>query len=404
MTYRKTGGTFQINESPQGLVMSISLGSLSDQFTATFRAGATSGSLQGVISGSLVDGTFRATVLVTVPAETAPTSGTSALAPRAIVPCEGTGEATGRFNGTNVSWDIGAITYSNCSLSTSTTATAVATTPVPPPLPAAEKPKANVVITILPGTSLRRSTCADGRPGYAFTVEIAEIGGVGVRLDDRIVVEERRPGQPLRTTSEENPFTRLEAGERKRWSACEDTQSTGTYQAFFSGTDDNGNRIRFASPLITLGDFVDSKVAVGSFTTDLVVTYHHRNGGSCATTNRISATATLTLTETSPAIRGTVRFRGTETRTTTCEFGDRGTDELDEFLEVTGTPESFGFSIGDTETGRNPAGENFTSTFSASLAAALRGSEVTSTLTLRERYESASETGEGTAVVPITFR
>ena len=250
MTYRRTGGTFRIDETPQGLTMSVTLGSLVDQFTGTFRAGASSGTLQGVITGNLVSGSFRATVLVTVPGDSGTSSSTS-LGARAIVGCEGRGEATGSFNGTNISWDIGSITYSNCNLSTSLEAKAVATSPVPPPLPPAAKPKANVVITILPSTTLSRSTCASGRAGYNITVEIAETGGVGIELDDEILIEERRGGQVVRTERSENPFPRIEAGEKRRLSTCEDGTQAGTYQAFFSGTDDNGNRVRFSTPLIT---------------------------------------------------------------------------------------------------------------------------------------------------------
>jgi hypothetical protein len=249
MTYRRTGGTFQINETPQGLTMSLSLGSLQDQFTGSFRTASSSGSLQGVIAGNMVNGTFRATVLLTVTGDSGVASSTSASV-RAIVGCEGRGEATGQFNGTNISWDIGSITYTNCNLATSSQATAVATTPVPAPPPASERPKANVVITVLPSTTLARTTCSNGRSGHELTVEIAETGGVGIALDNEIVTEERRGGT-ITTERVESTFPRIEAGEKRRWTACETETVPGTYQVFFSGTDDNGNRIRFATPIIT---------------------------------------------------------------------------------------------------------------------------------------------------------
>jgi hypothetical protein len=46
------------------------------------------------------------------------------------------------------------------------------------------------------------------------------------------------------------PFTDVAGGSRRTYNAC--SPVAGTYQAFFSGTDANGNRIRVASPIVTM--------------------------------------------------------------------------------------------------------------------------------------------------------
>ena len=253
VSYRRIGGNALIDESSQRMTMSLAL-SGADQFTAQFdSSGGSRGSVQGRLVGALNNGTFQATILVTVPI----TAGAAAIAsaPFAFRPladtgpvCEGRGEATGSFNGLNFTWTIGTITYSNCSLVTSSQAAATAVSPIPQTqTPAATR--ANVVITIYPGTTLSRGTCPDGKSGYAFTVEIAETAGVAVTLDDTVIVEERRGGQVVSAHREDYPFPSLGAGEKRRYSGC--NQDPGTYQVFFTGKDARGNSIRFSSPLIT---------------------------------------------------------------------------------------------------------------------------------------------------------
>lgn len=251
LSYRRIGGDFLINESPQSMSMSLVLAA-ADQFTAQFQTAAGStGSLQGLLTGALNNGTFRATLLATVPADSP--VGTLGLGPqeffrpRAAVTCEGRGEVTGSFSGLNVTWTIGAINYTNCRLITSSEAQATAVSPIPQAPPN----RANVVLTIFPATTIRQGTCPNGRSGFPFTVEIAETNGVRVTLADTILVEEQRGAQVVRTERVDNPFTTLQGGEKRRYSAC--SPFSGTYQAFFSGRDANGNTVRFSSPVITFG-------------------------------------------------------------------------------------------------------------------------------------------------------
>ena len=253
MSYRRLGGNVLIDESNQRMTMALSLGA-SDQFTAQFDSSSGSrGSFQGRINGALNNGTFQATILVSIPATGVGSPipfGPFTFRPFADAGnlCEGRGEATGSFSGLNFSWTVGTITYSNCALLTSAQAAATAVSPIPQTQPAASA-RANVVITIYPSTTIRRGTCPDGKSGFPFTVEIAETAGVAVTLDDTLIVEQRRGGQVVSTEREDNPLTSLGAGQRRRYAAC--SEDTGTYQAFFTGKDAHGNSIRFSTPLIT---------------------------------------------------------------------------------------------------------------------------------------------------------
>jgi len=46
------------------------------------------------------------------------------------------------------------------------------------------------------------------------------------------------------------PFGTINGGTRRTYATC--SPLAGTYQAFFSGTDARGNRVRVASPVVTL--------------------------------------------------------------------------------------------------------------------------------------------------------
>ncbi len=253
ISYQRTGGDFLINEAQQSMSLSLVLAA-ADQFTAQFQtSGGSAGSLQGLLSGALNNGTFEATLLVTQPADSPGASAgllTQAIVrPRAVVTCDGRGQATGSFSGPDVAWVVGAVNYSNCRLVTSSQARATATSPIPQ----INTARATVVITILPGATVRPGTCENGARGYQFTIEVAETSGVAVTLDETITVEERRGGQAVSVRREDNPLTRLGAGERRRYSACSPSSGlSGTYQAFFTGHDAHGNALRFSSPLVTL--------------------------------------------------------------------------------------------------------------------------------------------------------
>jgi hypothetical protein len=110
--------------------------------------------------------------------------------------------------------------------------------------------QANVVVTVLPSTVVPRGTCNTGSSGWPFTVIAAETRGIDVQLDQTFTVEERSAsGVPSRNVVE-TPFRSLNGGGQREYTVC--APSSGTYQAFFSGNDTRGNRVRFASPVITL--------------------------------------------------------------------------------------------------------------------------------------------------------
>jgi hypothetical protein len=64
-------------------------------------------------------------------------------------------------------------------------------------------------------------------------------------------VEEHRNFGGLTSNRIDMPFTDMPAGGRRTYSACSPTP--GTYQAFFSGKDVNGNLVRASSPVVTMG-------------------------------------------------------------------------------------------------------------------------------------------------------
>ena len=235
---RRVAGPYTLNELSQPLDLSVVLRE-GAQITGRFAGGESTGTLQGVLSGSLAGGTFQATVLISTTAR--PTGGGTSA-------CEGRGDITGTLAGRTLSWTGGTITYGNCpGLTVTSQAQAVAVSPIPGP----GGNRANVVITIAGGPAVARSSCSSGVPGFPFTVEIAESTGIAVTFDSTFVVEERRGFGAASTTTLDMPFSELAGGARRTYGAC--SPVAGTYQAFFSGTDANGNRIRVASPIVVMG-------------------------------------------------------------------------------------------------------------------------------------------------------
>jgi hypothetical protein len=236
LTYTRLSGGFLVEPPRQRLDLSMVLGA-SDQLSGRFEADGSTGSLQGVIQGTLSSGTFTATLLVS-------TQVTSASGARL---CEGAGHVSGEFAGRDVTWRASDVTYDNCpGLVAQSEANAEAFSPVPGTYGA----RANVVVTVLPSASVARGSCASGSSGWPFTVVASETSGVEVQLDQTFTVEERSAsGVPSRSVVE-TPFRSLAGGGQREYGVC--APSPGTYQAFFSGNDTRGNRVRFASPLITL--------------------------------------------------------------------------------------------------------------------------------------------------------
>ena len=236
LTYTRVSGGFAVNPPRQNLDLSIVLGD-TDQLSGRFDSEGSTGSLQGVIQGSLSAGTFTATLLVST--QVTGSGGASV--------CEGAGQVTGEFAGRDVTWRASDVIYDNCpGLVAQSQAEAQAISPVP----GTNTGRANVVVTVLPSPSVQRGVCTSGSAGWPFTVVASETTGIDVQLDQTFTVEERNAsGVPSRSVVE-TPFRSLSGGSQREYQVC--APSTGTYQAFFSGNDTRGNRVRFASPLVTL--------------------------------------------------------------------------------------------------------------------------------------------------------
>ena len=237
ITTRRIAGNFAIGEGAQALSLSLAVRG-TEQITARVDAGGNTGSLTGTLTGTLASGSFQATLLILTPAQQGGTA----------ITCEGRGDVSGTLSGLNLVLTGNSITYSNCpGLITSTQAQAVAVSPIPGSTPN----RANVVISVLGGTHVPRGTCSSGLPGFPFTVEIAETNGIDVTLDPTFIAEERHDGGGTTTSTVDMPFTNLPGGTRRTYDVC--SLTAGTYQAFITGTDGAGNKIRTASPLVTFG-------------------------------------------------------------------------------------------------------------------------------------------------------
>lgn len=236
LTYTRVSGGFQIDTGTRRLDLSIVLGT-GDDLSGRFQAGDTSGSVLAALDGTMSAGRFEGTILVTTPAAA---GGASAV-------CEGSGRVSGDFSGRNVAWRASDITYDNCpGLVVGSQAQATAVSPVPGTVDG----RANVVVTVRPSTLVRAGTCTNGTSGWPFTVIAAENAGIGLTFDNTFIVEERPVGGPTTRRSVDTPFTALAGGAQREHQVC--ARAPGTYQAFFSGHDSRGNRLRFASPVVTL--------------------------------------------------------------------------------------------------------------------------------------------------------
>ena len=231
ITYRRVGGAPYSFAETQALSLSITMRG-DDQIFGRFQTPESSGSISGTVNGTLAGGTFEATVLVS----------SVAGHPTGVRTCEGRAQIAGTFSGVNLSWGGGTIQYENCpDLSVTSSVQAVAVSPIP----AASGNRATVVIAVLGGTTIARGTCPSGSPGYPFTVEMAEHVGVNVTFDETFATED---ASGARTTLD-MPFRELPGGGRRTYSVC--SPESGTYQAFFSGVDANGNTVRVSSPIVT---------------------------------------------------------------------------------------------------------------------------------------------------------
>ena len=232
ITYRRVAGAaYALTESAQTLNLSLTMRGTNQVF-GRFETAESSGTISGTVNGTLASGAFDATVLVSSVVR----QGTGSIT------CEGRGQITGSFSGVNVTWTSASIGYDNCpGLTVASSAQAIAVSPIPGEFGS----RANVVISVVGGTSIVRSTCPDGSAGYPFTVDMTERSGVSVTFDPTFVAEDAA----RRQTVLDMPFTELAGGSRRTYGVC--SPAVGTYQAFFSGVDANGNRVRVASPVVT---------------------------------------------------------------------------------------------------------------------------------------------------------
>jgi hypothetical protein len=236
LTYTRLSGGFQIDTGTRRLDLSIVLGT-GDELSGHFQAGDTNGSLQALLDGTMSAGRFEGTILVTTPASAGSTSAV----------CEGAGRVSGDFSGRTVAWRASDIAYDNCpGLVVGSQAQGTATSPVPGTV----NGRANVVVTVRPSTRVHAGVCPSGTSGWPFTVIVAENAGVSLTLDDTFIVEERPTAGSSTRTIVDTPFRPLAGGARREYEVC--ARSPGTYQAFFAGNDSRGNRVRFASPVVTL--------------------------------------------------------------------------------------------------------------------------------------------------------
>jgi hypothetical protein len=238
LTYTRLAGGFSIDPPRQQLDLSIVLGA-GDQLSGRFEAAGSTGTLQGVMNGTLSSGSFTATLLVS----------TEAAGPGGQTLCEGSGQVIGAFAGRDVTWRASDVTYDNCpGLVARSEAEGAAYSPVPGTYAA----RANVVVSVLPSTVVQRGTCPGSAAGWPFTVAVSETSGIDVQIDSTFTIEERNAsGAPSRSVVE-TPFRSLAGGGRREYQVC--APAAGTYQAFFAGTDTRGNRVRFASPLVRLAE------------------------------------------------------------------------------------------------------------------------------------------------------
>jgi hypothetical protein len=237
ITYRRLGGIYTISEAAQQLTLSLSLRDV-NQLTGRFETAESSGTVQGVLTGDMSNGSFDVTMLIVT---TARQGGTTSS-------CEGRGQLTGVLAGLKLTWTGGSIAYDNCpGLRVSSQADAVAVSPIPD----SSSTQASLVITVLGGATVRAGTCGTGITGYPFIVEMSETAGVNITFDSRFRIEERRGAGGVSASELDMPFTTINGGTRRTYATC--SPVPGTYQAFFTGTDANGHRIRVASPVVTLG-------------------------------------------------------------------------------------------------------------------------------------------------------
>lgn len=241
MTFQRQAGTLQVDGAVRPLDMSVVVANQT-QLSGHFTAGNASGTLQGTLAGNLLSGSFQGTTLLSVAVTEGATQRT----------CDGRGDMSGTFNGLNVNWQITRTSYDNCAgLNVTSAGQAVSISPIPETQPA----HANVVVTVEPGNTIAAGAACPGTSatskGWRFTVIVAETSGVSVTLDSTFIGEQRTPGSSaVSSTTLDTPFRTLDGGSRRTYDGC--SPQSGTYQAFFSGVDATGAKVRFVSPLVTL--------------------------------------------------------------------------------------------------------------------------------------------------------
>ena len=234
MTIARVAGSQSFGTGQRPLDLSLVLGPM-NQLTGQFAAGDAVGSLTAELSGSLTTGTFVGQILISLPVTQA----------GAAVTCDGIQDVEGTFSGGSVTFAASfPLGYRVCpGLLTTVSAAATAISPVP----GAIGNRANVIVTVSPGTTIAEGTCESG-VGYGFTITLVETAGVAVTFDaDYRLIQFDEP-----IVDVSMPVTGIGGGGRRSFTVCR--ASAGLFQAVFRGRDDNGNTVLAASPVLTVGD------------------------------------------------------------------------------------------------------------------------------------------------------
>jgi len=229
MTIARIAGSGSFNTGSRPLDLSLVLGP-KDSLTGQFSAGDAVGSLTAQLTGSLTTGSFSGQILLSLPVDSAT--------------CDGIQQVEGTFTGGNLAFATSVpLSYPNCSgLATTVGATASAISPVP----GRSGNRANVIVTVSPGTTIPEGTCESGA-GFGFTIALEETSGVEAEFDPTyLLLQFDAPPADVSM-----PLSRLEAGARQSFTVCR--ASSGFFQAVFRGRDSNGNRSLALSPVLTLG-------------------------------------------------------------------------------------------------------------------------------------------------------
>ena len=241
MTIGRLAGTpFNTGQRPLDLALVLGPG---DQLAGQFSAADAVGSITTTLTGSMTSGTFTGQILLSLPV-----GGTT---------CDGIQDVEGTFNGSSLTMSTPTpFGYPNCpGVFTTVSAAATAASPVPGVI----GNRANLIVTVTPGTAISDNSCENGA-GFGFTITLVETSGVEAEFESEYLVIPF--DEPAVETS--MPISKIAAGGRQSFGICR--PSAGFFQAVFRARDVHGNRVLAMSPVLTLGT-PGQLTAWGTFTT-----------------------------------------------------------------------------------------------------------------------------------------